>query len=130
MLRNNQTQSLMFFQNTSEPVDEVLHHQGLIANVISSGDGEIGFDDFHDLMKETILRGIQEDDLREAFSVFDADEDGFITPSELHTSFQNLGECITREQAFELLKEADTNCDGLVDFEGKFVTFISYTSGW
>eukprot|EP00795_Rhopilema_esculentum_P002776 gene2776-999_t len=81
------------------------------------GDGQIGFDDFHDLMKETILRGIQEDDLQEAFDVLDSDKDGFITPLEMHQSLINIGESVTIEEALEIITEVDLNGDGLVDFE-------------
>ena len=64
------------------------------------------------------MREIQEIDLTEAFNVFDADADGYVTAAELYDAFTKLGEATTREEAFEILKEADTNSDGLLDFEG------------
>ena len=83
------------------------------------GDGKIEFDDFHALMKEPILRGIQEDDLRDAFAVFDSDKDGFITAKELQELFKKLGESIGIEDALEMLNDVDSNHDGLIDFTGK-----------
>lgn len=70
-------------------------------------------------MKETILRGIQADDLREAFNVFDSDKDGFISAKELQQCLTNLGESIKIDEAFEMLRDVDSNGDGLIDFEGK-----------
>lgn len=81
------------------------------------GDGEIGFDDFHSLMKETILRGIQDDDLYEAFKCFDSDKDGYITAAELHQSLSSLGEDIEIEDAVDMVKDIDSNGDGLIDFQ-------------
>ena len=72
-------------------------------------------------MKETILRGIQEDDLQEAFDVLDSDKDGFITPLEMHQSLVNIGESVTTEEALEMITEVDSNGDGLVDFEGEIL---------
>ena len=92
-------------------------------HTILQGDGEIGFDDFQELMRETILRGIQENDLMEAFQVFDSDKDGLITAKELQESLKNLGESIGIEDAMDMLKDVDSNDDGFIDFEGNSVAY-------
>ena len=74
-------------------------------------------------MREKILLGVQEDDLQEAFDVFDADRDGYITPAELQQSFLKLGENMTMDEALEVMEEINTNTDGLVDFGGKHFFF-------
>lgn len=74
-------------------------------------------------MKETILRGIQDDDLYEAFKCFDSDKDGYITAAELHQSLSSLGEDIEIEDAVDMVKDIDSNGDGLIDFQGNIVGF-------
>ena len=95
----------------------------MIKFLLILGDGELGFDDFHDLMREKIILGVQEDDLQEAFDAFDTDGDGYITPAELQKSFIKLGENMTMDEALEVMEEINTNTDGLVDFGGKNVPF-------
>ena len=75
-------------------------------------------------MREKIILGVQEDDLQEAFDVFDTDGDGYITPAELQKSFIKLGENMTMDEALEVIEEINTNTDGLVDFSGKIIFIL------
>ena len=65
-------------------------------------------------------QGIQEEDLQEAFSIFDVDNDGFITAEEIQLLFQKLGQAVSHDDAIEIMKDCDTNKDGLIDFQGIF----------
>ena len=65
-------------------------------------------------------QGIQEEDLQEAFSIFDVDNDGFITAQEIQLLFQKLGQAVSHDDAIEIMKDCDTNKDGLIDFQGIF----------
>lgn len=51
--------------------------------------------------------------------VFDKDGDGFISESELRRTMANLGEVLTETELAEMIREADRNGDGRVDYEGK-----------
>ena len=57
---------------------------------------------------------------REAFSLFDQDSDGFISPAELRVVMANLGENLTDSELEEMMKEADTDGDGKVSYQGEF----------
>ncbi len=57
-----------------------------------------------------------EDELKEAFKVFDTDGNGFISPQELREVMLGLGEKLTDDEVDEMIKEADTNGDGQVDY--------------
>ena len=59
-----------------------------------------------------------EEDLREAFRLFDKDGDGTISADELRHVMINLGEKLTNEEVDEMLREADMNGDGKIDYEG------------
>ena len=65
-------------------------------------------------------QGIQEEDLQEAFIIFDVDNDGFITAQEIQLLFQKLGQAVSHDDAIEIMKDCDTNKDGLIDFQGIF----------
>lgn len=61
---------------------------------------------------------------REAFKVFDSDGNGFINAAELRQVMMNLGEKLTEEEVEMMIKEADTNGDGLVNYE-EFITMMN-----
>mgnify|MGYP002378514023 CR=1 FL=1 len=48
-----------------------------------------------------------EDNLRNAFNLFDQDSDGFIDATDLRNLMTNLGEKITDEDIDEMIREAD-----------------------
>lgn len=54
------------------------------------------------------------------YRVFDKNGDGFITSDELKNVMTNLGEKLSDEEIEDMIKEADLNGDGKVDFSGWF----------
>jgi calmodulin len=64
-----------------------------------------------------------EEELREAFKVFDKDGSGYISARELSHVMANLGEKLTEEEVDEMIKEADTNGDGQICYEGNVIHF-------
>ena len=71
-------------------------------------------------MKETD----SEEEIREAFRVFDKDGNGFISAAELRHVMTNLGEKLTDEEVDEMIREADIDGDGQVNYEGEFRMFL------
>ena len=62
--------------------------------------------------------------IREAFKVFDSDGNGFINASELRQVMMNLGEKLSEEEVEMMIREADTNGDGLVNYE-EFINMMN-----
>jgi Ca2+-binding EF-hand superfamily protein len=58
-----------------------------------------------------------EDDIIEAFRVFDKDGNGTISAAELRHVMTNLGEKLTDEEVDEMIREADVNGDGIIDYK-------------
>lgn len=65
-----------------------------------------------------------EEEIREAFRVFDKDGNGYISAAELRHVMTNLGEKLTDEEVDEMIREADIDGDGQVNYE-EFVTMMT-----
>ena len=52
------------------------------------------------------------------FLVFDKDGNGFISAAELRHVMTNLGEKLTDEEVDEMIREADIDGDGQINYEG------------
>jgi calmodulin len=61
----------------------------------------------------------EELELRESFKVFDKNGDGYINASELKHVMTTLGEKLTEEEVIEMIREADIDGDGKVNYEGQ-----------
>ena len=63
------------------------------------------------------LSAEQTEELKKAFAVMDANKDGVVTKDELKTLLKGLGEEVTGEVVDEMIKIADENGDGKIQFE-------------
>ena len=88
----------------------------MIREVDLDGNGRIDFKEFICLMVEKMKGTDTEEELKEAFKVFDRDGNGYITSHELRHIMTNLGEGLTPEEVEEMIKEADLDNDGQIDY--------------
>ena len=56
-----------------------------------------------------------EEEIREAFKVFDRDNNGFISAAELRHVMTSIGEKLTDDDVDEMIREADQDGDGRID---------------
>ncbi len=70
------------------------------------------------MMKNKMQDNESEDEIKEAFRVFDRDNNGFISASELRHVMTNLGEKLTDEEVDEMVREADIDGDGQINYDG------------
>ncbi|XP_030937370.1 calmodulin [Quercus robur] len=91
--------------------------QDMINEVDADQNGTIDFSEFLNLMARKMKDTDSEEELREAFKVFDKDQNGFISAAELRHVMTNLGEKLTDEEVDEMIREADLDGDGQVNYE-------------
>ncbi|KAJ9136955.1 EF-hand [Coniochaeta hoffmannii] len=97
------------------PSESELHD--LIAEADVNKNGSIDFHEFLNMMARTVKEVDSEEELKNAFKVFDKDGSGTISAIELRAVLQHLGENLTDDDLDEMLKMADKNGDGNIDYE-------------
>ncbi|PKA61415.1 Calmodulin [Apostasia shenzhenica] len=97
------------------PTEEEL--QDMINEVDANGNGTIEFGEFLCLMARKMKETDAEEELKEAFKVFDKDQNGYISASELRNVMINLGEKLTDEEVDQMIREADIDGDGQVNYD-------------
>lgn len=98
--------------------------QDMINEVDADGNGTIEFSEFLNLMAKKMQETDAEEELKEAFRVFDKDLNGYISASELRNVMMNLGEKLSDEEVEQMIKEADLDGDGQVNYE-EFVKMMT-----
>ena len=63
-------------------------------------------------------------EFKEAFSLFDKDGDGTITPNELGTVMRSLEQDPTEEELQDMINNVDSDCNGTIDFP-EFLTMMA-----
>jgi Ca2+-binding EF-hand superfamily protein len=81
------------------------------------GNGTIDFSEFIEMMPRQEKDDNAEEEMLEAFQVFDTDGNGSITADELRQIFMNLGEKLTDEEITDMIKEADIDGDGEINYQ-------------
>jgi len=87
----------------------------------------IEFNEFLQMMSKQQKKGLTQDILKDAFRIFDKDDDGFISVEELRSIMKNMGDKMTDQELDEMLDTADTKRDGLVNYS-EFVMLLSKDS--
>ncbi|XP_022244772.1 calmodulin-A-like isoform X2 [Limulus polyphemus] len=105
-----------------QPTEKELRNMVLMVDL--DGNGTIEFHEFLFMMSKKIKDSSREEALREAFAVFDRNSDGYISSSDLRHAMINLGEKLTDEEVENMIKEADSDGDGLVSFD-EFVKIVT-----
>ena len=95
-------------------VDEV---QEMMREVDLNQDGKIDFDEFMYLMTKSSSDTQTEDEVINAFRVFDKEGNGLISSAELKHIMMTIGDKMTEEEADEMVNEADIDEDGMINYE-------------
>jgi len=119
--------------------------QDMINEVDADGNGTIDFPEFLTMMARKMKDTDSEEEIKEAFKVFDKDGNGFISAAELRHVMTNLGryspvsfcrplltkitrfigEKLTDTEVDEMIREADVDGDGQINYE-EFVKVLTH----
>ena len=77
------------------------------------------FPEFLALMARKINADDTEEEMKEAFRVFDKEGNGFISAAEMRHIMMNLGEKLTEDEVDEMVHEGDIDGDGQINYEGE-----------
>jgi len=98
--------------------------QDMINEVDVDHSGSIDFEEFLKMMSTTVKAQDFAHETRAAFNVFDKDGSGTISADELRQVMKSLGENLTDEEIDEMIREADKDKNGTIDYE-EFVQLLS-----
>ncbi|XP_023347176.1 calmodulin-beta isoform X1 [Eurytemora carolleeae] len=90
--------------------------QDMVNEVDKDGTGSIDFPEFLSMMAIKVNEQNAEEEVREAFKVFDGDGNGFIDRRELSLMMRFMGESLTETEINLIIDEADIDHDGLIDY--------------
>ncbi|MCL7048204.1 hypothetical protein MKW94_015536 [Papaver nudicaule] len=87
--------------------------RNMVKQVDTDGDGFIDLAEFIELNTTDPKKLLEA--VKSAFSEFDADGDGLISPEELQKVLRSMGEKPTHEDCKSMIKVVDSDGDGLVE---------------
>ena len=76
------------------------------------------FLEFLQMMAKKFVEHDLQADVRQAFRMFDRDGSGTVSALELRQVMMNLGEKLTETEVDEMMREADIDGDGEINYEG------------
>ena len=81
--------------------------------------GEIEFQDFMRMMEncQQLPKKNSEEEMFDAFRVFDSNGNGYISAADLRHVMTNLGETITDNEIDNIIAEIDIDGDGQINYE-------------
>jgi len=91
--------------------------QDMINEVDVDGSGAMEFPEFCVMMFKKMQESNTEEEVREAYRVFDKDRDGFISASELRMIFAALPERLSAQEIEEMLEAADEDGSGRFEYD-------------
>ena len=120
----NLPEQLNFMQSLGQnPSEEELDAMITGSKDEGNQDGEVTFEEFVKFMSNIMETGDTNEELEDAFKVFNKSGNGTLTPDELVTVMENLGCQIKLEEAEEIFKEGDKDSDNKINFQ-EFVTVM------
>jgi len=95
----------------------------MMQEIDTDADGFVDFAEFLAMMARRLMLSDNEEEILEAFKVFDKDNNGELSAQELKAVLTTLGEKLTPEECDELIALADTDHNGVINYR-EFVRLL------
>lgn len=96
---------------TEEKIEKTIQQLG------GNEEDSFDFEQFLEITSNVLRDTSDEDQLREAFRVFDKEGNGFISVSELRHFLMNIGDKMTEDEFMEMVRLTEINDDGEIQYE-------------
>ncbi|KAF0305529.1 Calmodulin [Amphibalanus amphitrite] len=100
----------------------------MVSTVDQEGTGQIEFNEFLQMMARKMAGVETEEELKEAFRVFDKDEDGFLSVAELRHIMTSMGDKMTNEEVDDMVREADRDGKGKINYDAFVRALLNHGS--
>ncbi len=97
----------------------------IISEVDTNFSGKLNLEDFLNLMGSNYRETDSDEEIINAFKVFDKEGNGVISAYDLKHIMTTLGDKLTDEEVGEMIREADINGDGYIFYEDFVRTMMS-----
>ncbi|KAF6371479.1 calmodulin like 3 [Rhinolophus ferrumequinum] len=97
--------------------------QAMVSEIDQDGNSTVDFSEFLGVMARRMKDRGSEEEIREAFRVFDKDGNGLVSAAELRHVMTRLGEKLSDQELEEMIRAADVDDDGQVNYE-EFVRML------
>jgi len=104
--------------------------QDMVNEVDSDATGVLQFPHFLQLMARKFSENNAEDEIREAFKVFDGDGNGYISRQELRQVMLNIGEKLLDAEIDYLINDIDIDGDGQINYEEFYLMMTSVSKAY
>ncbi|XP_045182057.2 calmodulin-beta-like [Mercenaria mercenaria] len=115
----------MGFQMTNKEI------KAAVKQIDTNGNGTIEYGEFRSFLIKQFKHSKSEQDtrqeIRQAFRIFDRDGNGYIEKAELRRAMKTMGEPLTETELDIMMRDADKNKDGKIDYEEFVVLWTSKT---
>ncbi|XP_004293230.1 PREDICTED: probable calcium-binding protein CML41 [Fragaria vesca subsp. vesca] len=114
-----------YFMSIGEPMS-INEAQTVIKELDNDGDNLLEFEDFVKLMRREDIDADENDDLKNAFEMFQVDKGcGCITPKGLQNMFNRLGDAKSYDECVSMIRVFDLDGNGVLDFHEFLKMMIS-----
>ncbi|KAJ3424662.1 calmodulin-1 [Anaeramoeba flamelloides] len=91
--------------------------QDMMNEIQDKENGLLTFNSFLNKITKKLSEEEDPEDIINSFRVFDREGQGFVSSGELHHIMTTIGEALTKEEADQMIQEADPNGTGKIYYE-------------
>lgn len=99
----------------ARPTETELHQ--MIQEIDSAGTGRINFEQFIKVLTRKLREPFSEEEMKEAFKLFDKDGSNVISAAELRRVLTSMGEKLNQEEVDEMMREGGVEGGAQITYE-------------